>query len=69
MLSRAKQRRISAVVDGPLYYAVYLGNFPQVVRDALKLRTDEKGQPLWIETEPNANNMMGIDFVWKPINF
>jgi hypothetical protein len=47
----------------------YLGNFPQVVRDALKLRKNKDDKTIWNEMEPNTNNMAGIDFVWKPVNF
>ena len=47
----------------------YPGNYPQVIRDALKLRKNKEGKSIWQEIEPNTNAMMGIDFVWKPVNF
>lgn len=52
-----------------LTFCVYGGNFPQVVRDALALRRNGAGQPIWLEVQPVTDTIMGIDFVWKPVNF
>lgn len=52
-----------------LAFCVYGGNFPQVVRDALALRRTGSGQPIWLEVQPVTDTIMGIDFVWKPVNF
>ena len=48
---------------------MYGGNFPQVVRDALALRLTASGQPIWVEVSPVTDTILGIDFVWKPVNF
>lgn len=48
---------------------MYLGNFPQVVRDAFALRVDEDMKPLWKEVEPKTENVVNMDLVWKPVNF
>ena len=52
-----------------LTFSVYAGNFPKVVRDALALRLDADGEPIWAETEPITDNIPGIDLVWKPVGF
>jgi hypothetical protein len=48
---------------------VYLGNFPQVVRDALALRVDSEREPIWKEVVPKTENIGSMDLVWKPVNF
>lgn len=52
-----------------LTFCVYGGNFPKVVRDALALRRTSTGHPIWLEVQPVTDTIMGIDFVWKPVNF
>lgn len=66
---RAQERLYPGTHHDEYFFAAYLGNFPQVVRDALKLRLNVKGDQVWKEVEPNTNNIGSIDFVWKPVNF
>jgi hypothetical protein len=71
--NRAKKRVIPGAREkygsAGLVYCVYLGNYPQVVRDALALRVDQDRQPIWKEVVPKTENIGGMDLVWKPVNF
>lgn len=48
---------------------MYGGNFPKIIRDALALRRNAAGEQIWLEVQPVTDTIMGIDFVWKPVNF
>jgi hypothetical protein len=54
---------------GPLIFAVYNGNFPNVVRSALALRKDKNGISIWKEMPADTDQIMDMDLVWKPFNF
>ncbi len=48
-------------------FAVFPGNYPQYIRDALSER--EGRNVIWIELEPNLESINICDFVWKPFNY
>ena len=54
--------------DG-LVFSVYLGNFPNVIREALALRRFPDGTPIWKEVKPETENIPSMDMVWKPVGF
>lgn len=52
-----------------LTFAVYNGNFPNVIRDALALRRFHDDTPIWNEIKPETDNITSMDMVWKPVGF
>jgi len=44
-------------------YAVFAGNYPQFLRDALAKRGN------WVEKDVTVDTFHDLDFVWKPFNF
>jgi hypothetical protein len=53
-----------------LYYTVFPGNGPQVIRDAMARRCNARVQ--WKEVSKDAvtyNTDQQINFIWKPTNF
>lgn len=54
--------------DG-LVFSVYLGNFPNVIREALALRRFPDDAPIWKEVKPETDNIPSMDMVWKPVGF
>jgi len=53
-----------------LYYTVFPGNGPQIIRDAMTRRSS--GRITWKEMTPDQvlfSNDQQINFIWKPTNF
>lgn len=40
-----------------------------MVRQAFALRRDAQGVEIWSEVEPVTDDIVNMDFVWKPVNF
>ena len=55
--------------DGNFVFAVWNGNFPNVIRRIAKLRKDKMGQEIWTETQPENEKIDEMDLVWRPVNF
>jgi hypothetical protein len=56
-------------MSGSLFFSVYKGNFPNVTREAFKLRKDRVGKQIWKEIEAENELISETDCVWKPFNF
>ena len=69
-LSLGKTRAEKFVGNTTLYYTVFPGNGPQIIRDAMARRST--GGVKWKEVGKDAvmfTSDQPINFIWKPTNF